>query len=403
MKRKVLLFLGVFGLIVGGCAEQNTRQNKVSASSSSSSSSRTLPVGKIVSSQTVNPDVSYKMANKHVKFYRSLKAFGKKSGLISDYITESGSTFGAVKKYTTSSGVYYHLVNYDYGGYGFDHASMPDTSAEYWQNADNGYVKSTDLKRYHPIKAQWTYKKRKPYYAGNTWAHRFWNAPKATMHYAYVMRGFDRLATQQLYATKELVKRSNGVHYVYLETAKHKQLGWVVKSSKTLISGLYRDPGRQFLTIRQGQTLKKHVQSKKSTHNRVGINDSLSLQQRAYVVKSWHHVNKVLVIGMDNRPTKIYFHNDHATKVKFYEYWRKPWKTVTSHKKLQSHFRVWHEFAEGVPTKVSFFSAKNAKLAAVKTEGGDGSATTIIYRNGKVSFNTHIYKHVVTYPLADFK
>jgi len=399
VKRTVLALLVLYSAIVGGCAEQNEHQEDASASASSGS----VPIGKIISSKDENPDVAYKMANRKIKFYRSLKEFGKKSGIISDYVTESGSTFGVIKKYTTSTGTYYHLVNYNYGAYGFDHPSMPDMSKAYMEYADNGYVKSTDIKRYHPIKSKWTYKSRHPYYVGNTWAHRLWNAPRATMHYAYVMRGFDRLATQQLYATKEEVKRSNGVHYVYLETAKGKKLGWVAKSPKTLIAGYYRDPGRQFLTVKSGQTLKKHVQSKKSTHNRVGINDSLSLQQRAYVVKANHHVSKVLVMGMDNRPTKIYFSNGHATKVKFYEYWRKPWKTVTKQKKLRTHFRVWHEFAEGVPTKVSFFSAKKSKLAAVKTVGGDGSATTTIYRSGKVTFKTHLYKHVVTYPLADFK
>jgi len=58
---------------------------------------------------------------------------------------------------------------------------------------------------------------------------------------------------------------------------------------------------------------------------------------------------------------------------------------------------------EGVPTKVSFFSAKQSKLAAGKAVGGDGSATTTINRSGKVTFKIHLYKHVVTYPLADFK
>lgn len=403
MKKSRLLLLGLVGLTMAGCSATGQSKSAAASATSANSSSTKSSVGKILSTETANPDIAYKMASKKVKFYRSLKEFGKKSGIISDYITESGSTLGAVKKYTTSTGIYYHLINYDYGGYGFDHADMPDTTAEYRQNVDNGYVKSTDLKRYHPIKKAWRYKHRKPYYVGNTWSHRLWNAPVATMHYAYVMRGFDRLAMQQLYATKEEVKRSNGAHYVYLETAKGRKLGWVAKSPKTLIAGYYRDPGSQFLTVAPGQTMRKHVQSKKSTHNRVGINDSLSLQQRAYVVKSQYQVSKVLVMGMDNRPTKIYFSNGHATKVKFYEYWRKPWKTVTKPKKLRTHFSVWHEFAEGVPTRVSFFSSKSSKLAAVKTEGSDGSATTTIYRSGKVAFKTHLYKHVVTYPLSEFK
>ncbi|WP_125583364.1 hypothetical protein [Levilactobacillus cerevisiae] len=400
MKKSRLFLLGLVGITMAGCSA--TGQSKSAVASANSSSTKS-PVGRIISTEKANPDISYKMANKHVKFYRSLKEFGTKSGVYSSYATAKTLTFGPIEKYTTTKGIYYHMVNYSYGAYGFDHPSLPDMSKDYMEFAENGYVKSTDLKRYHPIKKAWTYKHRKPYYVGNTWSHRLWNAPVATMHYAYVMRGFDRLAMQQLYATKEEVKRSNGAHYVYLETAKGRKLGWVAKSPKTLIAGYYRDPGSQFLTVQPGQTMRKHVQSKKSTHNRVGINDSLSLQQRAYVVKSQYQVSKVLVMGMDNRPTKIYFSNGHATKVKFYEYWRKPWKTVTKPKKLRTHFSVWHEFAEGVPTRVSFFSSKSPKLTAVKTEGSDGSATTTIYRSGKVAFKTHPYKHVVTYPLSDFK
>lgn len=409
MKSKVVIPLCLcLGMIGAGCAAPQAQKSEASSTEKTkvkAAAAQPKPslAGKVLSTEKTNPDIAYKMANKHVKFYRSLKEFGTQDGIISDYVTEAGSTFGAIKKYMTTTGTYYHLVNYNYGAYGFDHPTMPDTSQEYWEYANNGYVKSTDLKRYYPIKAAWTYQKKQPYYVGNTWSHRLWNAPNGTMHYAYVMRGFDRLANQRLYATKEEIKRSNQAHYVYLETAKGKKLGWVYKSPKTLISGYYRAPGKQFLTVKAGQKKVKHVQSQKSTGNRVGINDSLSLQQRAYVVKQHRQVKKVLVMGMDNRPTKIYFNNGHATKVKFYEYWRKPWKTVTNQKKLRTHFSVWHEFAEGVPTKVSFFSTKNRKLAAVKTEGGDGSGTTTIYRNGKVTFKTHIYKHVHTYPLSDFK
>jgi len=123
----------------------------------------------------------------------------------------------------------------------------------------------------------------------------------------------------------------------------------------------------------------------------------------SYVVKNKnHHVVKVLVMGMNNRPVKVYFKHGRSTQVKFYELWRTPWKTVTNQKKLRTHVIAWHEESQEAGTVVYFYSQKSKKLINVETQGADGYANTIIYKNGKTKFKTHAYKDVLTYPISAF-
>ncbi|WP_135368229.1 hypothetical protein [Levilactobacillus suantsaiihabitans] len=107
MKKKICLalLLGVF--VIAG-----------SFSVASNTGLFTNPkVGRIKSS--VKPDVyvAYKMANKKVIFYRSLKSFGTKAGELSDAVTEAGEVLGVIEKVTTTKGIFYHLVAYELGGF----------------------------------------------------------------------------------------------------------------------------------------------------------------------------------------------------------------------------------------------------------------------------------------------
>jgi len=409
MKKTVLLGLTVLGVLTGGCATQNNQANRASASSDSNSPkrkqtvSKTLPIGQIISSEKMDPDVAYKVTNKKAKFYDSLKVFGKKSGIFSDYETVHGANLilGATEKYVTADNTYYHVVNYQSGG--FENSISPEGSSDYNDEADNGYVKASDLTKFSTVKSQWTYQKKQPYYVADACNNRIWNRPAYTVHYTYVNHVFDRLSTTQLYATKELIKHT-GSHYVYLETAKGKQLGWVYKTPKVLIAGKYRDPGKQLLRPKKHEKMVQKIQSKKSTKNRVGVNDSLSMQQRVYLVRNRkHQLTSVLVMGMDNRPVKLTIHNGQVTKLSNYTYRRKPWKIVTNKKKLRTHYRAEHAYIDTDIAETTFYSKKSKKLAMVETIGYDGIAHAIVYRNGRVSFKTHVYKNVITYPLADFK
>ncbi|MCI1554566.1 MAG: hypothetical protein LKH74_11670, partial [Levilactobacillus sp.] len=229
--------------------------------------------------------------------------------------------------------------------------------------------------------------------------------PAYTEAYTYITHVFDRLTTQQLYATKELITHKN-LHYVYLETAKGRKLGWVYKARHTLIAGKYRDPGKQLLKLKKHEHLVTKVQSKKSTKNRVGVNDSLSLQQRAYLVKNRkNQIVRVLIISMDNRPTKIYFRNGRAVKVKTYKYRRTPWKSTTNKKKLRTKYLVQHEYdyASVDGTQNRFYSIKNKKLVRLETLGFDGGGYVDVYRKGHVKFFTDVDEESITYSINDYK
>lgn len=399
MKNKgKFVFMLTMALFVAGCVSEH--QSEVASSSSeksvqsakTSSVKKMLPVGDIISSKPNNPNTAYKMANKRVKFYRSLQEFGKKNGEYSDYETEKGAIFGISQIITATTGVYYHVIEYGSGGFNQkkDHAD------------DMGYVKSSDLKRFVTVKSEWQYAKRKPYYLGSTSSQRIWNRPTYTIHYAHISHVFDRLAATQLYATKELIKY-NGKHYVYLITAKGRRLGWTYKNKNVLIAGNYRDIGRQLLKPRSGERLTARLQSQKSTGNRVGVNDSPSLRQRIYFVRQGKKIKRVLVAGMDNRPTVIYFKNGQATRATGYTYRRKAWKSTTNKKKLRTKFTVVSEGADADAVKVHFYSKRSRKLVSVETDGYDGYAKAMVYRNGRTKFATRIAKEVATYPLADFK
>lgn len=406
-------FVLTMALFVAGCtneskptvasssSEKPVQSAKASSSgekpvqSAKTSSVKKYWVGDVISSKPNDPNVAYKMANKHVKFYRSLKSFGKKSGVISDYQEEKGGLFGVKQIVTTSKGKYYHIVGFNTGGFEKD-ADGPD---------DLGYVAATDFKRVKAVKAEWTYSQKKPYYIADPNSHRIWNHPAYTVAYAYITHVFDRLTTQQLYATKELIT-NKGKHYVYLETAKGRQLGWVYKAYHTLIAGKYRDPGEQLLTVKKHEKLVTKVQSRKSTGNRVGVNDSLSLRQRAYlVVGPKKQISRILVISMDNRPTKIYFHHGRATRVKTYTYRRKSWKSSTNKKKMRTKYLAEHAYSylsvDAIQSK--FYGTSNKKLVRVNTLAFDGYGSVIIYRNGKVKFITGGLKETYTYPLTNFK
>lgn len=404
--RSLLVGTLIVTSFIAGCSSSNTN---VTASSSSMevastkkaktkslNSGMVIPaVGEINTVQQSDMNQPYKMANKHVKFYRSLKSFGKKSGVISDYQEEKGGLFGVKQIVTTSKGKYYHIVGFNTGGFEKD-ADGPD---------DLGYVAATDFKRVKAVKAEWTYSQKKPYYIADPNSHRIWNHPAYTVAYAYITHVFDRLTTQQLYATKELIT-NKGKHYVYLETAKRRQLGWVYKAYHTLIAGKYRDPGEQLLTVKKHEKLVTKVQSRKSTGNRVGVNDSLSLRQRAYlVVGPKKQISRILVISMDNRPTKIYFHHGRATRVKTYTYRRKSWKSSTNKKKMRTKYLAEHAYSylsvDAIQSK--FYGTSNKKLVRVNTLAFDGYGSVIIYRNGKVKFITGGLKETYTYPLTSFK
>jgi len=398
--KKLPIIILILSGFVAGCSSGS---NKITAKSSSNHNETSqvttdaknqdvnLPIGQISSIKKANPEVAYKMANKHVKFYRSLKEFGSNGGVYSYYQMEKGAIFGITQVITATRGVYYHVLEYSSGGFrGKGHAD------------DLGYVKANDLKRFSVIKSRWNYAKKKPCYVANPNSHRIWNSPVYTVSYAHITHIFDRLTMSQLYATKELIKY-NGQHYVYLETANGRKLGWVSKSKNTLIAGKYRNVAKHLLRVNKSERMISKVQSKQSTGNRVGVNDSLSLQQRAYLVKSGKRIVRVLVIGMDNRPTKITFKNGKATKVISYTYRRKVWKSTTNAKKLRTHFTADHEYISVDSAKTSFYTKKSKKLVKVETDGYDGYATVIVYRNGRVNFATLIEKRVITYPYADFK
>ena len=404
-KRALIILALVTGIVSAGCSS-NKQSNQVKASSKVSHSSSKVTekvnplVGKTLSTEKGDLDVAYKMANKKVKFYRSLSQFGKKSGQISEYVTEKGSTFGVAEKYTTEKGTYYHLVEYQSNG--FDNKKYPSDSnfIKFW--GDLGYVKASDMKQFNPITSEWSYQKKQPYYVANPYLHHIWNKPEYTVHYTYITHVFDRLSTTQLYATKEAVKH-NGLHYVYLETAKGRKLGWVYKSPKSLIAGKYQDASKQLLKLKKGETKKSYKQSKKSTTNRVSTNDSVSLQQRAYIVRNKkHQIVRVLIIGSDNRPTMITFKNGQATKVMSYTYSRKPWMSTTNKKKLRTHYTANYIDNDDNYPITKFYSAKSKKLVRVMTVGVDTEATTMVYRNGRVKFTTNVPKDLMTYPISDF-
>ncbi len=408
MKRKTFMILAMLGISIAGCTNNESHEKVASASSSSSkvsnssksSSKVALPVGKIISRKKMNVDDAYKVSNKKAIFYRNLKEFGKKSGFYSDYETVHGSdlTLGVSEKIVTTKGVYFHMVNYLSGGFENDVTPAEENKAY----EDQGYIQADYVKPIKTVTQSWTYAHRQPYYLAYPCNHRIWTRPAYTVHYTYISHTFDRLSHTQLYATKELVKR-NGSHYSYLETA-HRKLGWVYKSPKVLVKGKFVDPGKQLLNKKKSEKLQSHVQSVKSTKSRVGINDSLSMQQRAYIVKNKQgKIVRVLVMGMDNRPTKVTFKNGQATKLISYTYRRKPWKTTTSQKKLRHSFWAHHIYIDTPTTKTIFYSQKSKKLLMNKTIGSDGMATTTIYRNGTVKFMTHPYKEIITYRYARFK
>jgi len=410
MSRKLYLTLAaVLSVVMVGCTE-NSHKTDAHASSSQSQlktgnankakSNATMAVGKVLSNKKMNPDVAYKAKGKSVSAYHSLADFGKKSDKLATYKASSGEIFGIRSEYKTSTGLYYHLSLFQSNG--FHNKKRPANSSyiKFW--GEGGYVKASDMTRFHPVTSKWTYSKRQPYYVANPYSHRIWNSPAYTEHYTYISHVFDRLTTTQLYATKELIKH-NGKHYVYLETAKGRKLGWVSKKSSVLIAGKYRDVSKQLLRLKSHEKMIKRVQSKASTHNRVTTNDSMATQQRVYIVKNRRHkIIRVLVVGMDNRPTKIYFKNGHATKLINYTYRRKPWKTVTSQKKLRKHYLAEHTYINSAATKTIFYSRKNRKLAQVMTMGDDGTATATIYRNEKVKFSTKMPKDLSSFPIADF-
>lgn len=410
-----LLLIALLGATSSGCVNAASKQQGSSASttsqsstikssstsSSSSFSSQELPVGKILSVEDVNPNIAYRVADKQATFYWSLKGYGKKSDIASDNATAQGLNFGAFKKYVTTKGIYYHMVSYNSGG--FEKEKGWQRVTNYADDSNFGYINANNVRRFYTVTSKWTYQQKKPYYVANPYSHRIWNQPVYTVRYTFVSHVFDRLATTQLYATKELIKHT-GAHYVYLETAGGKKLGWVYKSPKVLIAGKYRDPGKQLLHLKSGEKKAKHVQSVKSTKSRVGVNDSLAMPQRAYVVKNKQkQVKRVLVLGMDNRPTKIYFKNGHAIKEINYTYRRKIWKVTTNKKKLRTHFTARHTYITSAETRTNFYSSKSKKLARVMTIGDDGIATTTIYRSGHIVFKTSPFKEIITYPYANFK
>lgn len=150
-KGKLLFFLCVSLITVAvGCAKQPSKKTEASSVSVTSTKpeqqkpTKTLAVGKILSTEQANPDVAYKVANKQTIFYFSLKNFGKKSDIISDNATARGEIFGATKKVETTTGTYYKVIRYYANG--FENASSPEGSADDKEIADFGYVKSTGLK-----------------------------------------------------------------------------------------------------------------------------------------------------------------------------------------------------------------------------------------------------------------
>lgn len=404
MKSKRSLFwIPLSMMIIAGCSGESkpavasSSSEKPVQSAKTSSVKESLPVGDVISSKPNNPNIAYKMANKRVKVYRSLKEFGTKGGVYADYFSVNGGTLGVDRVVTTTKGVYYHVVQYTVSeAHGFEGKQKPDSL---------GYVGGQDLRPFKTIRSEWMYSHKKPYYVADPNSHHIWNRPAYTEAYTYVTHVFDRLTTQQLYATKELITHKN-LHYVYLETAKGRKLGWVYKARHTLIAGKYRDAGKQLLKLKKHEHLVTKIQSKKATKNRVGVNDSLSLQQRAYLVKNQkNQIVRVLIISMDNRPTKIYFRNGRAVKVKTYKYRRTLWKSTTNKKKLRTKYLVQHEYDYLTvdATRSRFYSTKNKKLVRLETLGFDGGGYVDVYRNGHVKFFTDVDEDSITYSIDDYK
>lgn len=394
MKVKFFFALSL-GLLVAGCSSNELTDSSATANTGLFTNPK---IGRVKSSEKPNVDVAYKMANKKVIFYRSLKSFGTKSGELSDAATEAGEVFGVVEKITTTKGTFYHVVQYESGG--FEGINGPKTISNFADYANVGYVNASDMKRMRTVHSVKTYKR--PYYVADPNLHRIWNKPVYTVHYTYISGVFDRLAAQQLYATKEVTKY-NGVHFIYLENAQGKKLGWTQKTPKTLVAGKYRDPGKQLLTPKKHESLRKKVQSTRSTGNRVTTNESLSMPQRAYILRNrQHRISKILVTGMDNRISKINFRQGRATKLTVYTYRRRPWKVITNRKQLRTHYQAAHMYTQVDETRVNFHATTKQKLVTVITYGYDGMATTTVYRNGRVSFSTRAYKHIMTYPLSQF-
>ncbi|MCE6037248.1 hypothetical protein LL936_00015 [Levilactobacillus brevis] len=386
-----VIVLGLL-LILTGCTQSSSTDTVKKVSQKSSSSKPVLASGKILSSQKENPDIAYKVVNKKAKFYNSLRGFGKKSEIFSDYRIVGGATLGAIQKYNTTRGTIYHVVECQADG--LDYSSGPEFE-------DDGYVRATDLARYYPIASEWSYSQKQPCYVGNPYTYRVWTAPVGTKSYVHIAHVLDRLTATKLYITKELVT-SKGKHYVYLETAKRK-LGWIYKTNKALIYGRYRSPAKQFLHVAKTEKMVAYKQSNKSTGNQVGYNDSLALPQRAYLVYKHKRLSRVLTMGMDNRPIVFNIKNGRVTRAIVYQYWRVPWKTITSQKKLASHFSVWHDGSENSGSDVYFYPKDQQKLLRVQTVGLDGNADIVVYRNGRTTFTTNIGKDMITFPIAKFE
>lgn len=407
MKKRIFLLVLLSVSLVAGCGqESNSKQSSVSASSTSKKAKKMVKkpvynpkVGKVISSTKGDIDgATFKFTNKKGKFYRTLQGYGKKSSILSDYITDKTSTFAIFRTYKTTKGTFYHLMNYQNDK--FRNTIAADRKSEYNWYSNGGYVKSTDVTRFYPVKQQWQLNSV-PYVIANPWQHAIWNAPVFTKHRTYVTHVFDRYTNVQLYATKELVKH-NGSHYLYLRTAD-KNLGWVYHAKKNLVQEAYIDPGTQLLAPQSTEKMTELKQSVKSTGSQVGVNDSLSTQQRLYVVRNQQgQVVRLLAMTMDNRPIQINLQNGKPTKLINYSYRRNIWKTVTSQKKLTTHYLARHEYIETPQIKTVFYSKSKTKLAAVKTVGRDGASSITIHRDGTADFETHVYKDVITYDMSHY-
>ncbi|VDG26062.1 hypothetical protein [Lactiplantibacillus mudanjiangensis] len=411
MKQGYILTAMLVALLVSGCG-QNNHSAKVSASSSTTKkvvkkkTTKKKPkynpkVGKVISSTKGNLDgATFKFTNKKGKFYRTLQGYGKKSSIVSDYPTDKHSTLAIFRTYKTTKGIFYHVMIYQDDG--FLNKISKDRMAEYKWYSNGGYVKPSDLTRFYPVKQQWQLN-NVPYYVANPWLHAIWNAPVMTKHRTYVTHVFDRYTRMQLYATKELV-RYNGAHYLYLRTA-NKNLGWVYKGQRNLVQGTYTDPGTQLLNPQSTEKMTEQEQSTKSTGNRVGVNDSLSTQQRLYVVRNAQgQIVRLLAMTMDNRPIQINFQNGKPTKLINYSYRRNAWKVITDSKKLTTSYtaRNGKVGVEAPAIKTTFYPKSQTKLVTIKATGYDGAASIVIHRDGTADFETHAYKKVLTYSLSHY-
>ncbi|MFC6289418.1 hypothetical protein [Levilactobacillus angrenensis] len=90
MKSKFVFALSL-GLLVAGCSSNAISNDNATANTGLFTNPK---IGRVKSSTKPDVDVAYKMANKKVIFYRSLKSFGTKAGELSDAVTEAGEVFG---------------------------------------------------------------------------------------------------------------------------------------------------------------------------------------------------------------------------------------------------------------------------------------------------------------------